>query len=118
MTNTAPTARTLAVMADNLADVGGRDRIRHHWGVIGISRAQWTLLAAALSLGGSIRVGLEDNLYLPDGTMATSNGDLIMETEAAISAADAAAGEERVKALDLLASPDLVKLIFDSAICK
>jgi uncharacterized protein (DUF849 family) len=35
------------------------------------------LVAAALTLGGSIRVGLEDNLYLPDGTMATSNGELI-----------------------------------------
>jgi uncharacterized protein (DUF849 family) len=72
------TARNLAVMADNLNDVpGGVGGDRHHWGVIGISRAQWTLLAAALALGGSIRVGLEDNLYLPDGTMARSNGDLI-----------------------------------------
>ena len=35
------------------------------------------LVAAALSLGGSIRVGLEDNFYLPDGEMARSNGDLI-----------------------------------------
>jgi uncharacterized protein (DUF849 family) len=35
------------------------------------------LVSAALTLGGSIRVGLEDNLYLPDGTMASSNGDLI-----------------------------------------
>ncbi len=35
------------------------------------------LVGAALSLGGSIRVGLEDNLYLPDGTMASSNGELI-----------------------------------------
>ena len=41
-----------------------------HWGVIGISRDQWMLVGAALSLGGSIRVGLEDNLYLPDGSMA------------------------------------------------
>ena len=31
----------------------------------------------ALVLGGSIRVGLEDNFYLPDGEMARSNGDLI-----------------------------------------
>jgi uncharacterized protein (DUF849 family) len=69
-----PTARNLAAMADNLTDVPGGP---HHWGVIGISRAQWTLIAAALSLGGSIRVGVEDNLYLPDGTMARSNGDLI-----------------------------------------
>jgi uncharacterized protein (DUF849 family) len=66
-----PTARNLAAMADNLPDVDA------HWGVIGISRVQWTMLAAALSLGGSIRVGLEDNLYLPDGEMARSNGDLI-----------------------------------------
>ena len=66
-----PTARNLAAMADNLPDVGA------HWGVIGISRVQWTMLAAALSLGGSIRVGLEDNLYLPDGAMARSNGELV-----------------------------------------
>jgi 3-keto-5-aminohexanoate cleavage enzyme len=64
------TARNLAAMADNLpADA--------HWGVIGVSRAQWMLVAAALTLGGSVRVGLEDNLYLPDGTMARSNGDLV-----------------------------------------
>ena len=31
---------------------------------------------AALSLGGDVRVGLEDNFYLPDGAMARSNGDL------------------------------------------
>jgi 3-keto-5-aminohexanoate cleavage enzyme len=67
-----PTARNLATMADNLPE-----GVSAHWGVIGISRVQWTLLAAALSLGGSIRVGLEDNLYLPDGTMASSNGELI-----------------------------------------
>ncbi|MCW3040347.1 MAG: 3-keto-5-aminohexanoate cleavage protein [Solirubrobacterales bacterium] len=71
-----PTARNLAVMADNLEEVGGEDT-GHHWGVIGISRIQWTMVAAALSLGGSIRVGLEDNFYLPDGTVARSNGDLI-----------------------------------------
>ena len=45
--------------------------------MIGISRDQWMLVAAALTLGGSIRVGLEDNLYLPDGRMASSNGELI-----------------------------------------
>src|SRR5690242_3300940 len=67
------TARNLGVMADNLAEVG----VGHHWGVIGIGRDQWMLVAAALTLGGSIRVGLEDNFYLPDGTMARSNGDLI-----------------------------------------
>jgi 3-keto-5-aminohexanoate cleavage enzyme len=65
------TARNLAAMADNMP--AGR----HHWGVIGIGREQWTMVAAALTLGGSIRVGLEDNFYLPDGAMARSNGELI-----------------------------------------
>jgi uncharacterized protein (DUF849 family) len=65
-----PTPRNLAAMVENIPDGS-------HWGVIGISRRQWTLLAAALTLGGSIRAGVEDNLYLPDGSMARSNGDLI-----------------------------------------
>ncbi len=64
------TARNMAAMADNVPDGA-------HWGVIGISRVQWLLVAGALTLGGSVRVGLEDNLYLPDGTMARSNGDLV-----------------------------------------
>jgi len=28
-------------------------------------------------LGGNIRCGLEDHFYLPDGTMAKSNGELV-----------------------------------------
>jgi 3-keto-5-aminohexanoate cleavage enzyme len=47
------------------------------WKVIGISRDQWQLAMAALALGGDVRVGLEDNFYLPDGTMAKSNGELV-----------------------------------------
>ncbi|MEA2385880.1 MAG: 3-keto-5-aminohexanoate cleavage enzyme [Thermoleophilaceae bacterium] len=65
-----PSARNLAAMVDNIPDGS-------HWGVIGISRDQWMLVAASLTLGGSVRVGLEDNFYLPNGEMAGSNGDLI-----------------------------------------
>jgi 3-keto-5-aminohexanoate cleavage enzyme len=65
-----PSARNLAAMVDNIPEGS-------HWGVIGISRDQWMLVSAALTLGGSIRVGLEDNLYLPNGEMAKSNGELI-----------------------------------------
>jgi 3-keto-5-aminohexanoate cleavage enzyme len=65
-----PTARNLAAMVDNVP-------AGSHWGLIGVSRQQWTLLAAALALGGSVRVGLEDNFYLPGGEMARSNGDLV-----------------------------------------
>jgi 3-keto-5-aminohexanoate cleavage enzyme len=49
----------------------------NNWQVIGVSRDQWKLLAASLNLGGNVRAGLEDNLYLPDGEMAKSNGELI-----------------------------------------
>jgi uncharacterized protein (DUF849 family) len=65
------TARNVAAMADNLPDGDS------HWSVIGVGRDQWMLVAAALTLGGSIRVGVEDNFYLPDGQMARSNGDLV-----------------------------------------
>jgi 3-keto-5-aminohexanoate cleavage enzyme len=71
-----PRPRNLAAMVENIEAVPTHGP-KHHWGVIGISRDQWTLLATALTLGGSIRAGVEDNLYLPDGTMARSNGDLI-----------------------------------------
>jgi 3-keto-5-aminohexanoate cleavage enzyme len=47
------------------------------WEVIGISHCQWRMLATALVLGGNVRVGLEDNLYLPSGPMAKSNGELV-----------------------------------------
>jgi uncharacterized protein (DUF849 family) len=47
------------------------------WEVIGIGKEQWRLVASALVLGGNIRVGLEDNFYLPNGTMAKSNGELV-----------------------------------------
>jgi 3-keto-5-aminohexanoate cleavage enzyme len=83
-----PTARNLAMMAWNLSEIPyGEPSVPpapelrrprdHHWGVIGIGRGQWSLVAAALTLGGSVRVGLEDNFYLPDGEMARSNGDLV-----------------------------------------
>lgn len=49
------------------------------WEIIGISLDQWRLLAGAISLGGNIRVGLEDNFYLSPGEMAGSNGDLVQK---------------------------------------
>ncbi|MGH7328438.1 MAG: 3-keto-5-aminohexanoate cleavage protein, partial [Polyangiaceae bacterium] len=47
------------------------------WEVIGISKCGWIMIAAAAVLGGNVRAGLEDNLYLPNGEMAKSNGELI-----------------------------------------
>ena len=47
------------------------------WQVIGIGLKQWALVAVAITLGGNIRVGLEDNFYLREGEMASSNGALV-----------------------------------------
>jgi uncharacterized protein (DUF849 family) len=74
-------ARNLAAMAENLVEAWGASSrfgeepaARHHWGVIGIGRAQWPMIAAAISLGGSVRVGLEDNFYLPSGALVEGAG--------------------------------------------
>jgi len=48
-----------------------------NWQVIGISEDQWPLVAAALAMGGNVRVGLEDNFYLAEGEMADSNAALV-----------------------------------------
>src|ERR1700749_3787692 len=69
-----PTPRNVTVMSDQIP--GGPEG-PNQWQVIGISPGQWRLLGAALVLGGNVRAGVEDNLYLPDGTMCRSNGDLI-----------------------------------------
>ncbi|MBW2527754.1 MAG: 3-keto-5-aminohexanoate cleavage protein [Deltaproteobacteria bacterium] len=47
------------------------------WEVIAISHGHWRMLAASLVLGGNARTGLEDHLYLPDRTMAASNGQMV-----------------------------------------
>ncbi len=48
-----------------------------HWQVTGIGLNQWSMVASALAMGGNVRVGLEDNFYLEEGSMAKSNGDLV-----------------------------------------
>jgi uncharacterized protein (DUF849 family) len=69
-----PTPRNVNLMADQIP---GGPQGENQWQVIGISRDQWKLLATSLVLGGNVRAGDEDNLYLPNGEMAKSNGELI-----------------------------------------
>lgn len=48
------------------------------WSVTAIGRAEiWPLHRRTAELGGHLRTGLEDTFYLPDGSKATSNGQLI-----------------------------------------
>lgn len=65
-----PTVHNLLKMVDTLPP-------NSDWEVIGISHDQWRMVAAAIGIGGNIRVGLEDNFYVAPGQMASSNGDLV-----------------------------------------
>ncbi|HCG02743.1 MAG TPA: hypothetical protein DEV93_19635 [Chloroflexi bacterium] len=38
---------------------------------------QWKLHSMAIAMGGHVRVGWEDNPYLPDGSLASSNAELV-----------------------------------------
>ena len=49
-----------------------------NWQVTAIGRAEiWPLFRRCAELGGNLRSGLEDTFYLPDGSKASSNGQLI-----------------------------------------
>jgi uncharacterized protein (DUF849 family) len=47
------------------------------WSAFGISRQQFPMVAQAVILGGHVRVGLEDNLYLARGKLAEGNAPLV-----------------------------------------
>lgn len=48
-----------------------------HWAAFGISRQQFPMVALATVLGGHVRVGLEDNLYIEPGVFAPDNAALV-----------------------------------------
>jgi 3-keto-5-aminohexanoate cleavage enzyme len=50
-----------------------------HWTVAGIGRYEMPMAELSLRLGGHVRVGLEDNLYLSKGVLAKGNGELVGE---------------------------------------
>ena len=60
---------TMKTMKDHLP-------IGANWAGFGISRMQMPMAATAVALGGNVRVGLEDNIYLDRGVLAT-NGQLV-----------------------------------------
>jgi 3-keto-5-aminohexanoate cleavage enzyme len=47
------------------------------WSNIGIGRGYLPMAMMALMLGGHIRVGMEDNIYLDKGVMAKTNAELV-----------------------------------------
>ena len=73
-----------------------------NWSAFGISRDEFPILAAAKLLGGQVRVGMEDNIYIRRGQLVRDNAELV---------------EHAVKLLDLLgaepATPDEARAILE-----
>jgi len=50
---------------------------KYNWSVIGAGKAEYPDATMALILGGHVRVGMEDSLYLSKGVMAKNNGEMV-----------------------------------------
>jgi uncharacterized protein (DUF849 family) len=49
----------------------------YYWSILGAGRHQMGLLSVGAQMGGNVRVGLEDSLYLGKGQLAESNADQV-----------------------------------------
>ncbi len=56
------------------------------WAAFGIGRAEFPFVAQAWLLGGHVRVGLEDNIYLSKGVLAESNAALVLKARGIVEA--------------------------------
>lgn len=69
-----------------------------HWAAFGVGRWEFPMLAQTWLLGGHVRVGLEDNIYLEKGVLAQSNAVLVQKAVRilrALGGRPATAGEAR-----------------------
>jgi 3-keto-5-aminohexanoate cleavage enzyme len=64
--------RNLELLIERLADFPGSS-----WGVAGVGRHQLAMVELAAALGGNVRVGLEDNIYLEKGVLAQGSAPLV-----------------------------------------
>ena len=62
---------------DNLAFMVSKIPAGSTWTVTGVGRSAWTMAAAGIIMGGNVRVGFEDNVYLGKGHKSASNGELV-----------------------------------------
>ena len=49
----------------------------YRWSVLGAGRSQMPIAAMSASMGGNVRVGLEDSLWIGKGTLAQSNAQQV-----------------------------------------
>src|SRR5699024_1702048 len=51
------------------------------WGAFGIGKMSVPIMMTTLALGGHLRVGMEDNIYLKKGTLAKSNVEFVEQAK-------------------------------------
>jgi uncharacterized protein (DUF849 family) len=51
----------------------------YHWSVLGAGRSQMPIAAMSAAMGGNVRVGLEDSLWLGKGTFAPTNASQVVQ---------------------------------------
>ena len=64
--------RNVELLVERLADFPGSS-----WGVAGVGRHQLAMAELAAALGGNVRVGLEDNIFLEKGVLAQGSAPLV-----------------------------------------
>ncbi len=62
---------------DNLCWLVNKIPAGSTWTVTGVGRNAFPMAAAGIAMGGNVRVGFEDNLYLSKGVLAQSNAELV-----------------------------------------
>ena len=63
--------------AENLAFLVNKIPAGSTWTVTGVGKSAWNMAAVGIAMGGNVRVGFEDNVYLGKGQKAASNGELV-----------------------------------------
>ena len=52
---------------------------QYRWSVLGAGKNQMRIAAISAAMGGNVRVGLEDSLWLGKGTLAKSNAEQVLQ---------------------------------------
>lgn len=98
-----PSIENLVFMKNTADKLFGADYV---WSVLAAGRYEFTLGSVGAMMGGCVRVGLEDNLYLNKGELAQGNGDMVTKMKRILNefSIDCATAEEARKILELKGS--------------
>jgi 3-keto-5-aminohexanoate cleavage enzyme len=62
---------------DNLVHLVRQIPKKYPWSTCAVGLPEWPMVTASVIMGGHARVGMEDNIYLSEGVLAKSNGQLV-----------------------------------------